>query len=204
MDLKQGKHAVIVAHPNPGSFALSVAHAYKSAVESLGQSVVMRDLYRMNFDPRLRDGEIPRPSGFAADSDVAAERAISGDAEVFCFVYPVWFNVPPAILVGYIQRVFGMGFGYGPQREGENQRLLLGRSLISFSSSGAPAEWLHTEGGWDALCNLFDRHVAGVCGLTVLDHRHFGRVLNSTPSVRIEAHLKTVRETVARHFAARA
>jgi putative NADPH-quinone reductase len=82
---------------------------------------------------------------------VAAERAAIKDAAVFVFFYPLWFNVPPAILSGYVQRVFGMGFGYGPQKGGQNQRLLLGRSLLSFSSSGAPAEWLRQEGGWEAL-----------------------------------------------------
>jgi NAD(P)H dehydrogenase (quinone) len=203
MDMRPKKHALIVAHPNPQSFTFSVADAYKSAVESRGHSVIVRDLYGLNFDPKLRNGEIPRPSGFAPDADVMAERALIGDAEVFCLVYPVWFYVPPAVLVGYIQRVFGMGFGYGPQRKGENQRLLLGRSLISFSSSGSPAEWMRTEGGWDALCKLFDQHFADVCGLSVLDHKHFGRILNSTPSVRIEAHLKEVRDAVAKQFAPR-
>jgi NAD(P)H dehydrogenase (quinone) len=123
------------------------------------------------------------------------------DADVFCFVYPVWFNAPPAILVGYIQRVFGMGFGYGPQHQGGTRQLLMGRSLISFSSSGAPAEWMRSEGGWSALQNLFDAHVADVCGMRAIEHRHYGRVLAATPANRIEAHLRDVRETVKKHFA---
>jgi NAD(P)H dehydrogenase (quinone) len=72
--------------------------------------------------------------------------------------------------------------------------------MISFSSSGAPAEWLRTEGGWTALKNLFDEHVAEVCGLTVLNRRHFGRVLRSTPACRIEAHLREVQGAVDQHF----
>jgi NAD(P)H dehydrogenase (quinone) len=96
-----------------------------------------------------------------------------------------------------------MGFGYGPLRAGENVRLLLGRRMISFSSSGAPAEWLRTEGSWEALRNLFDDHVAQVCGMIVLDHRHYGRILNSTPAQRLEAHFRDVSETVARHFGAK-
>lgn len=198
--LKPQTHAIIVAHPNAQSFNLSVARAYQTSVEALGCRAILRDLYRENFDPRLQDGEIPRPAGFAAAGDIAAERALLAEADVFCFVYPLWFNAPPAMLLGYIQRVFGMGFGYGPIRSGGNARLLLGRSLISFSSSGAPAEWLRTEGGWTALRNLFDDHVAEVCGMTVIDHRHYGRVQNSTPASRIEAHLKDVEATVKRCF----
>jgi NAD(P)H dehydrogenase (quinone) len=197
---KPQTHAIIVAHPNADSFNLSVARQYQASVEALGQRTIFRDLYREGFDPRLQDQEIPRPTGFAAAPEIATERQIIAGADVFCFVYPLWFNTPPAMLLGYIQRVFGMGFGYGPIRGGGNARLLLGRGLISFSSSGAPAEWLRTEGGWSALRNLFDDHVAEVCGMTVLDHRHYGRVLNSTPASRIEAHFKDVKATVERCF----
>jgi NAD(P)H dehydrogenase (quinone) len=197
---KPAKHAIIVAHPNAQSFNMSVATHYRESVEKLGCKTVTRDLYRSNFQPALHDGEIPRPAGFAPEADIVAERALIADAGVFAFIYPLWFNVPPAILVGYIQRVFGLGFGYGPQRGGANSRLLLGRSMISFSSSGAPAEWLRTEGGWSALRNLFDHHVAEVCGMTVIDHRHYGRVLNATPACRVDAHLRDVEETVARCF----
>lgn len=194
------KHALIVGHPNAESFTLAAAHVYADAVAKLGHTAIVRDLYRTGFAPCLQNGEIPRPEGFAAGDDIVAERALIADADTFVFFYPLWFNAPPAIVVGYVQRVFGMGFGYGPQQQGQNARLLLGRGMLSFSSSGAPAEWLRSEGGWDALRNLFDEHVAGVCGMTVLDHRHFGRVLNATPACRIEAHFKDVRDTVARHF----
>lgn len=197
------KHAIIVAHPNVDSFNMSVARTYQEAVTGLGHTAIVRDLYRCDFDPRLCDGEIPRPSGFEAGEDVKAERALIGDADVFALIYPLWFNVPPAILTGYVQRVFGMGFGYGSINKSSNQHLLLGRQLISFSSSGAPAEWLREEGGWTAIKNLFDDHLASVCGMTVLDHRHFGRVQDITPRTRIEAHLKDVRETVTRQFAQR-
>lgn len=194
------KHVIIVAHPNAESFNLSVARVYRESVEALGATTLVRDLYRLGFDPALKDSEIPRPAGFAPEPDIAAERALIGDAQVFAFIYPLWFNTPPAMLLGYIQRVFGMGFGYGAQRSGQNARLLLDRSMISFSSSGAPAEWLRTEGGWNALRKLFDDHVAEVCGMNVLEHRHYGRVLNSTPACRIEAHLEDVRATVVRCF----
>ena len=196
------RHALIVAHPRSESFAMAVADAYRSSVEALGHSLVVRDLYRLDFQPCLQSDEIPRADGFAPATDIVAERAVIGDADVFCFVYPVWFYSPPAILEGYIQRVFGMGFGYS-QRPGEGGRRLLGRSMISFSSSGSAAEWMRKEGSFDALQNLFDDHVAEVCGMTVLAHRHYGRVLPGTPSVQIEARLRDVRETVEKCFAAK-
>lgn len=194
------KHAVILGHPRQDSFNAAVAQRYIETVTGFGHTAVLRDLYRMGFDPRLQSDEMPRPAGFAAWPDVAEERSLVGNANVFVFVYPLWFNAPPAIVSGYIQRVFGMGFGYGPVRSGGNRPVLVGRRLLSFSSSGAPAEWLRSEGSWAALRNLFDQHLADVCGMIVLDHRHYGRVLNSTPVSRIDAHLNDVSKTATRLF----
>jgi NAD(P)H dehydrogenase (quinone) len=170
------KHAVIVAHPNPKSLVASIAGAYADVVRSVAHTAIVRDLYALGFNPCLQAGEIPGQEGFHAGDDVAAERALLKDVDVFAFVYPVWFNAPPAILTGYMQRVFGMGFGYGPIHQGGNEPLLGGRSLISFSTSGAPKEWFESEGGWQALQNLFDKHFAAVCGMRVIGHTHFGRI----------------------------
>src|SRR5271170_4739879 len=59
------KHALIVAHPNPASFNMAVAKAYSDMARELKHEVVVRDLHRMDFDPRLKAGEIPSPGGFA-------------------------------------------------------------------------------------------------------------------------------------------
>jgi len=176
------KHAVIVAHPNVESFNLTMARAYQAAAVQAGHAVAFRDLYRLGFDPRLADGEIPRPTGFAPADDVKAERALIGDADVFVFVYPLWFNSPPAMLKGYLDRVFGMGFGYGAAAEGEP--MLVGRRMVSISSSGAPKGWVVETGAWDALRKLFDQHFASVCGLSVVDHLHLGAI---TPGVTTDA-----------------
>jgi len=193
------KHTIIVAHPNQASFNLTIAKAYAQAAEARGHRVSLRDLYEMNFDPRLKASEIPGPKDFAPDSDVRAERDLLKDCDVFAFVYPFWMNSPPAILKGYIERVFGMGFGYGPGKDGI-EPLLAPRKMISFTSSGAPTEWVKTSGAWDAERKLFDEHLGLVTGLTVTDHIHFGNIIPGMRADVVERHVQTVRAAVARHF----
>jgi len=189
------KHAVIVAHPDRDSFTLTMARAYCEAAEAKGDEPILRDLYRMGFDPRLGAGEIPRPGGFAPAQDVRAEREVVGDAAIFAFFYPLWFNAPPAILKGYLDRIFTMGFGYGPVQGGGNQPLLGGRRMISFSSSGAPHEWLEDTGAWTAIRTL-DGHLARVCGLGVVDHLHFGGIVPGIVPEAVERCAGEVRRTV--------
>jgi len=194
------KHAVIVAHPEPRSLSLSIAAVYAEAVARDGGVVFMRDLYRMGFDPCLKRGEIPHANGFHPEADVLAERAALTDADVFAFIYPLWFNAPPAMLKGYLDRVFGMGFGYGPVLGGGNVGLLTGRRLANITTSGAPRAWIRKEGSLDALKNLYDGHFASVCGLEPAAHLHFGGVTEGMRADAARSILTEVAQSVSRLF----
>lgn len=191
------KHAVILAHPNPQSFCASVARTYAETVRSFGHQADIRDLYQMSFDPRLRADELPWSDGSSPRADVVAERQVLDEAKAFIFVYPLWFNAPPAMLKGYVDRVLGMGFGYGPG----SQPLLSGRLLLSFTSSGAPDAWVKETGAVRSLRQAFDEHVAEICGLSVLDHVHFGGMEPGLRPDAVEAMLGQVREVARRYFA---
>jgi NAD(P)H dehydrogenase (quinone) len=193
------KHAVIIAHPKAASLTCAAAAAYAEAARGLGHEVIVRDLYRMGFDPCLKAGEVPTDEGARFEPDVLAERATLSDVDVFCFVYPLWFNAPPAILKGYLDRVFSMGFGFGPALGG-TEPLLDGKRLISFSFSGAPEQWVRDTGAFQALTTLFDRHVAAVCGLQILDHVHTGGVVPDMTGEAVEDVLARVRTAVQASF----
>ena len=109
------KHAIIIAHPRTSSFTASVADAYAEACKTLGESTVIRDLYRIGFDPCLKAGELPFADSFRPEPDVMIERDLLKDCDVFAFFYPLWLNTPPAIVKGYLERVFGFGFAYGAE-----------------------------------------------------------------------------------------
>lgn len=195
------KHAIILAHPKPDSFTSAMAVAYAAALRAHGHEVLLRDLYRMGFDPRLAADELPGPGVPVPRDDVKDERIRISDAGAFAFVYPVWFNAPPAMLKGYIDRVFGMGFGYG-MAGGANTPLLTGASLVSITSSGAPESWMVETGALEAMRKLFDEHVGAVCGLSVLEHLHFGGIVPGITPEAVEACADQVRALAARRFGA--
>jgi NAD(P)H dehydrogenase (quinone) len=196
------QHAVIFCHPRANSFTASVADAYARAAAALGQKVVKRDLYGMGFDPCLKAGEMPLSTDFTPGGDVIKERAILADCDVFALVYPLWLNAPPAMLKGYLERVFGFGFAYGQNGHSYVPRLK-GRSLISFSSSGAPKAWVEQGGGMTAIHTLFDRYFAELCGMTALDHVHFGGVTPGASEFFIQKQLDQVVQTVNTEFGKR-
>lgn len=193
------KHAIIFANPRSTSFTASVAQAYAAAVSASGHQAIIRDLYGMGFAPCLKDSELPFADDFSPAADVIAERALLRDCEVFALVYPLWLNSPPAILKGYLERVFGFGFAFGG--DGHSYTPLLGgRNLISFTSSGAPEAWLSQTGARDAIETLFDRYFAELCGMKSLGHFHFGNVTPGASEFFIRAQLDEVAAIANRVF----
>ncbi len=193
------KHAIIIAHPRAESFTGSVAQAYAKATGTLGHDTVVRDLYRIGFDPCLKEGELPFANPFRPEPDVMIERTLLQDCDVFAFFYPLWLNSPPAIIKGYLERVFGFGFAYGADGHSFAPRLK-GRKLVSFSSSGAPLGWLKQTGALGAVQTLFDSYFAQLCGMTALEHVHVGGVTPGASEFFVKARLEDVRKKVIEHF----
>ena len=130
--------------------------------------------------------------------DSVALRALLADADVFALIYPLWLNSPPAILKGYLERVFGFGFAYG--KNGRSLPLLAGRRLISFSSSGAPLHWIEQTGAFGAVKTLFDRYLAEISGMTFVDHIHFGAIVPGIRDDAVARFLAQTRAAVETHF----
>lgn len=195
------KHALIIAHPNPGSFTHAIAAAYRRVAIAGGDTVLVRDLYAMDWDPRLAALEVPDGATFSTRPDNAAERLDLADVDTFAFFYPWWFNSPPAILKGYVDRVFSHGFGFRPTFGGM-EPALTGRGLISFSVSGAPDGWIKETSALVHLKALFDHHLCLMCGMTLIDHVHFGGVISGMTREAGDDLLVKVDQAMERHFPA--
>ena len=177
-DLKptSGGHAVILCHPDPTSFNHAIAGAYCEAVHAAGQTTVLRDLYAIGFDPVLKAAERPTSVAAVYGDDVLDEIDAIAGCDVFVLVYPIWFGTPPAMLKGYVERVFGAGVQ--PEAlQGRVRTDLLGRKrLLSFSTSAASKVWLDEQGQGQGLNSVFDQYLVHAFGMRSQEHRRFAHI----------------------------
>jgi NAD(P)H dehydrogenase (quinone) len=104
------KHLLVVAHPVEGSFTMGLAHAYAAELESIGHSQRTYDLHRMGFNPVLSAQELaPVSADHPASADVAQAQRDILSADALTVIYPLWWLSMPAMLKGYIDRVFARG-----------------------------------------------------------------------------------------------
>jgi len=187
-------HLIVVAHPVAESFTMALARTFAGELEQLGHAHRTHDLYRMGFDPVLRASELDA-SGTSPTPDSAvleAQRCLRA-ADVLTVIYPLWWLSMPAILKGYIDRVFARGFAY-EARGGQVHGLLTGKKCVLITLSGAPLAVLAERGRWNAVQLLQDAHIFRSAGFELLDHLHFDRIepqLSSTIAERYKTRVRS-------------
>ena len=120
---------IVHAHHEPQSFNGAMTREAAAALAEAGHSVVVSDLYAMGFNPvsdrrnfvttkdashlRQQQEEIyaTENNGFAADIEAEMEKLFWCDALILQF--PLWWFGLPAILKGWVDRVFAMRRVYG-------------------------------------------------------------------------------------------
>ncbi|WP_391573177.1 NAD(P)H-dependent oxidoreductase [Cohnella sp.] len=103
------KILVISGHPNPDSFCSALSRAYAEGAIGSRAEVRLIDLSATSFDPHLKYGYRRRTE--LEPALVEAQEAIRW-ADHLVFAYPTWWGAMPAILKGFIDRVFLPGFAF--------------------------------------------------------------------------------------------
>lgn len=101
---------VVYAHPSPGGFTRSVLDTFLGGLSSY----TLTDLHAVGFEAVMSAAEYARTAADPVPADVAAEQARLAAADVWVFVYPVWWADCPAILKGWFDRVWTVGWAYKP------------------------------------------------------------------------------------------
>jgi NAD(P)H dehydrogenase (quinone) len=93
---------IVYTHPSERSFTHEILHSFLDGLDDVGHTGTVSDLYAMEFRSELTLDEYERESGYRADApvpdDVAAEHAKLNAADVWAFIYPVWWADCPARL----------------------------------------------------------------------------------------------------------
>jgi len=106
---------LVVAHPRPTSLTAAAADAFAAALVKRGARIERADLVAEGFDPVLRPDDEPdwsNPSKVYSAA-VRAEMARIERNEATVMVFPVWWWSLPAVLKGWIDRVWNHGWAYG-------------------------------------------------------------------------------------------
>lgn len=187
------KALIVYAHPREVSFSYALLNAVKDQLIENGHQVIVRDLYQMNFNPilpghdaiHIEDGKFVRQAD-AYPSDVLIEQQYMLDSDLLIYIFPIWWNGMPAIMKGYVDRVFQHGFAYSFDDD-EPQKRFAGKKALFFTPTGQPQNEDGSDTELDAAIKLLtSQWMFASNGVEVVDHVFYGRVPYKTREELVE------------------
>lgn len=196
-------HALIVATPpEPHALTLAIARQVAAGAAAAGHTAEMADLAAEGFDPRftavdaaVHRREVPIPE------DLRAEQARIDRADALVIVYPVFWWSMPALLKGWIDRVFCNGWAYDELSPDGPTIRKLGRLPIHLVAlAGADTRTYARHGYFGAMRTQIEHGIFSYCGAPVAS----SELLLDTRGPAAAAHLETARAIGAKLFASHA
>ncbi|ATZ65372.1 NAD(P)H-dependent oxidoreductase [Acinetobacter bereziniae] len=143
---------IVHAHPEPLSFTTALKDHAVQVLENIGHAVEVSDLYAINFNPvasqadfdsrsnqeylnyALEQRHASKTHDLAQDIQIEIEKVQKADLLIFSF--PMYWTSVPAILKGWIDRVFVSGIFYGGKRFYNRGGMLGKKAMLSFTLGG--------------------------------------------------------------------
>ncbi|OUJ71245.1 NAD(P)H-dependent oxidoreductase [Hymenobacter crusticola] len=143
---------LVFAHPEPQSFNGALLRTAVAALEAAGHTVQLSDLYAQSFEPvsdrrnftaahdaayfkqQAEELYATKHQGFAGD--IEAELQKLAWCDVMIWQFPLWWFSVPAVLKGWVDRVFAMGRAYGSGHIYETGFFRGKRALLSLTTGG--------------------------------------------------------------------
>jgi NAD(P)H dehydrogenase (quinone) len=152
---------IVYANPEPTSFSAALKDAACKTLIAHGHEVVVSDLYAENFNPvagrhdfttvadagrfhyQQEQLKASQEQGFS--SELVREQKRVADADLFIFVYPLWWGGMPAILKGWFDRVLAYGFAYADGKRFDSGFFKGRHGVVALTTGGTPERF--SDGG---------------------------------------------------------
>lgn len=186
---------VIFCHPdNKNSFNAKILQKVLKTLETSNVKYTVRDLYKMDFDPVLTLKERDMILEKKTPPDVQKEQKLIKEADIVIFIYPVWWNSAPAMLKGYMDRVFALGLAFEFIEHGGWSSIKSKEAYI-FNTMATSKKAFEESQSDKAFAHLYDDMIFSTAGFKVVNHKYFFSIPADNEKTE-ERYLKEVEEII--------
>ena len=171
------KYLIIYAHPNPASFNHAIMQTISEELKKSNKDFEVRDLYKIGFNPVLSAEDLAAIQNGAVSHEIKTEQDYIRTSDTLIFISPIWWSAMPAMLKGYIDRVFSLKFAYDITADGLIG-LLKGKKVFIVSTTGASKEDYDRMGAFKMMNQSMDMAIFQFSGMEVIEHKYFSSVPN--------------------------
>ena len=194
------KILTLFAHPVPGTYPTAVLDALVASFRENGGDVEVLDLHADGFDPRFTEADHAHFWGGPKPDEIERYHKLVESADRLAFVYPVYWWGMPAIMKGWIERVFTgnwayvYGDGVADRGQAGLKGLLESRPTLLLGIGGSTERTYRRYGYDDAMRTNIDVGVFSYCGIRDVES-HILYNVEGDPNADLRAsYLEEVRE----------
>lgn len=172
---------IINGHPDKESFCFGLHQSYKKGSLEAGNEVKEIILSDMEFNPILQYGYRKRTE--LEPNLLDAWQKLQW-AEHIVWIYPTWWAAPPALMKGFIERLFLPGFTFEYQETSPfPKKLLKGKTSEIISTMDSPV-WYYRWVVKDVGGKMIRKNIGAFCGIKNIRTTYLAVVKQSTPEKR--------------------
>jgi NAD(P)H dehydrogenase (quinone) len=181
----------VFCHPVRASFCGALLDGLVEGLGEAGHQVKVADLYRERFQPAFVPEDYAQFDAAPMPADVQAEQARVEWSQALAFVFPVWWWTMPAMLKGWIDRVFSYGWAW--QDPSYPNSLLGQRKALVLCTAGGDDRQFQKYGYREAMRVQLDVGTWGYCGLKDATTRIFYGVDRTLPGTDYARYIEDAR-----------
>ncbi|MDR1975971.1 MAG: NAD(P)H-dependent oxidoreductase [Campylobacteraceae bacterium] len=178
---------IINGHPNKDSLNYAISDAYAKGARENGANVEVINIGELKFNPNL---------AFGYQKEIEFEECLTDalakikEANHLVFVFPQWWGSYPAIMKGFIDRLFLPKITFGHDDHGNRVKLLRGKTARIITTMGQPV-WYYRLVYCSCATVQLKRGTLRFCGIEGVKATYFGSIAKASRQ-RGEEILKTV------------
>ncbi|MBC2581903.1 NAD(P)H-dependent oxidoreductase [Clostridium sp. DJ247] len=188
-------HLIIYAHPSPESFSNAIMTVVREVSMRKGHKTEIRDLYSMGFDPVLKGVDLKLMCEHKIPEEIKREKEYIDWANILTFIYPIWWTGMPAIIKGYIDKVFFYDIISKQEKDASN-RVMKDKKVFIFNPMGTQNEAYNQDGMINSMKSTTDIGIFNLCGIEVIQHSFFGYILKSNEDKK-KQYLEEVKKVIS-------
>jgi len=175
---------VILSHPYAKSYCHALYERVVRTLEACGHTVDRLHLDQDGFDPVMRGPDLAvYARGQSADPAVAAYQARIDAAQQLVFIFPIWWELMPALLKGFLDKVFTKGWAYEPAKIGLKGKLGHIQRAVVITTMNTP-KWAYRWLYGNAVQRALVRGTLRKCGVKKVEWLPLSPVSHATDAKR--------------------
>lgn len=174
---------IIKGHPNKKSYNYAIAESFKKGcTKNTTHKIDAIDIIDFDFNLNI---DFNKHDDQPIEQDILTAQEKIKQADHIVWIYPLWWGTMPALLKGFIDRVFTPGFAFKYREDGSGKwdKLLTGKTSEIICTIDYPIwalKWVYAEAGVKVMRNM----ILKFCGIKTKRTTYLGPIINSTPEQR--------------------